>query len=461
MYRGLYVAIAIALALGAATAAPDAGALALDRFAGTRILHDRSIPLHLGRETFTAVGAYNGGLGWLGALVVDALWLGGSTLAHLGSLLATFVTFAFVELRARRTAGRGVALAAVVLAAACAPGSLGIAGGIVTAAFAAALAYVLDRPGPRATLGATLLAVVWCNVAPQGLLAPAIAACVAAETTFKPLDRADRRAVAERRWARVACAGTLLATLATPAFVAYPALALKALRIDGPLFGVVEFHPVDVAMLAYRIGFTLVVVAAFGLGITRAGAIPLLVLGALLALLNGSYVVVFGALAAPLVAAAAANAWPKLATIATGSVRGDVLAGACALTLAVAFVWIFPRPQAVSGGYALAASLGADGRAHRLFCSEVDWCNAALAASPLERVFMDGRVAGYPPQIWNAQVDISRFRKSWRDRLEQFRIDAVLAPEDGPLAGLLVLAPGWHALASNETSALYVRDPIR
>jgi len=460
IYRTAYVAIALGIVALAASAAPDPAALALDRFLGARIVATRAIPLHLGAETFTAAGAFSGGLGWLGALTVYVFSLGSEAIARFVTIVATLATFALVELRARRAAGRVYALAAVALAAACALGELGIAGGIVTALFATGLAYLLERPGPRTVVAVTLLTVIWCNVAPQGLLAPAIAICLVA---FKRVDPTDAVAVAQRRWGRIACAATALAIFATPALFSYPLLAFEGLRVDRLLSGIVAYHPMDVAPLAYRLGFGLAVLAALATGTVRGreDRIPLLVFAAMLALANGAYVVVFGALAAPLLAASAVAAFGKLGNQTLGSVRGDAVAGACVLAFGALLAWHFGAGAAPPPGFALAASLARDSQPHRLYCANVDWCDAALAGSPRVRVFMDGRVAAYPNTIWDAEHDTRTLKPHWRKRLDDFRVDTLLLQKDRAFATIIAMSGGWREVAGDASAVLYERRAVR
>jgi hypothetical protein len=454
-YRAAYVALAVAIAIGCVLATPDSAAYALGRFTGFAMLHDHTLPLYLGTESFTADGSYAGAIGWLGALGTALL----SNLPPAASLFATalvaLATFAFVELRARRVASRGLALGAVALAGLCAVGSFGVAGGIVTAAFASALAYILDRPSPRAAALATVLAIVWCNTAPQGLLAPAIALCAIASVWF------GAATALERRYALLAFAGTVLATLATPALFAYPALAFEAMRVDRELMGVIaSVNPVDVVPFAYRAGFTLVVFAAFALGIRRGreGAIPLLLFGALLALANGAYVVVFGVLAAPLLAGSAAAAFPRFTRPGTAAARGDLVALGCAVAVALFGAWqAAAHFTPLTGGYALAASLAADGKSHRVYCTNVDWCNAALAGAPNVRVFMDGRVAAYPEATRDRKRDIGNLKPQWRKRLADDGVDAIVAAGDRAFSGLVALSPGWYAAATDDGTVLYER----
>jgi len=447
--------LAAAIAAAASVAHPDAGAVALARAFGSAILRDRAIPMHLGAQTFTAPSASTGGVGWLGALAIELLARSGRATAAFATIVTALATFALVGARAQRRAGWLFAPAAVALAAACALGSLGVAGGIVTAAFAAALALVLERPGPRAAAAATVLAVVWCNVAPQGLLAPAIALCAALEAAIAsaPAER--------RRWAWFACAGTALGTLATPALLAYHALAFEGLRVDRALEGIVAFHPIDVAPLAYRVGFMCAVLAAIALGLQRPASVPLFLAAALLALANGSYVVVFGVLAPPLLAASAAALLPRVAAFDARSASAAGFCAAFAVVVAAAGAWwASERPAPSAPGYDLAAAVAQGGKPHRLLCADVDWCDAALAASPAIAVFADGRVAAYPPAVLKRQADTVQLKASWRRTLDRDRVDAILARKNRSFAGLVGMSPGWHEVASDDAAELFERAAV-
>jgi hypothetical protein len=455
-YRAAYVALAATIVAGTAFAPVNSGAVALAHFLGGHVLNDRAIAMRLGSETFTAPGSYSGGIGWLGAVANELLARAGHGYALFATMLAALVAFAFVELRARRAGGRWLALGAVVLAGSCAPGSLGIAGGITTAAFAAVLAYVLERPSRTAAIVATVLAVVWCNVAAEGLLAPAIAACFAAATTLRG-GTGD-----ERRWSRFACLGTALALLATPAFLSYPLYALGTLRLDRDLFGVVAYHPIDVAPLAYRVGFTAMVLAGLALGLQRdrGASIPLFAAAAILALMNGAFVIVFGVLAAPVLAASAAAAYPYFDKLSTGSLRGDIASGVAAVALAAGLVAVAAAP-ATAPGYALAASLASDGRSHRVFCYDVDWCDVAISGAPLVSVFADGRVAAYPSTVLSRQRDIVAMKNHWRSAIERYKVDTMILRNDRPLTTMISMAPGWSVVASDSAASVFERAALR
>jgi hypothetical protein len=456
-FKAAHTLLAIGVAGAAIFAAPSDGTLALDRFAGGQFLLGHGIAHALGNESISAAGSPTGAAGWLGAVAVAAIAAMGGAVATFVAVLAALVTFALVERRARRMAGPVFGLAAASLGFACAIGSFGFAGGIVTAAFAVALAEVLDWPGTWSALLATALAVVWCNVAPQGLFAPALAFVFALGARLEAHSDAEQR----RRW--LAFGGTALALFATPGLLAYPAVALEDLRLDQALTDIVQYHPADVALLAYRTGFLLALCAAYALGLRqkRAGDVLLFAAAGLLALANGSYLPVFGVLVAPLLAASAAATF-ALRDRDVATPRGDLLvAVASVLAAAVLATSLAPRDLPVAPAFGLAASLAGDGRPHRLLCLNVEWCDAALANGAKTSVFMDGRVGAYPPSVRQAQLNVVHMREGWRRTLATYRIDAILARKDRAFSTLVALTPGWKAVASDELAVLYERTPVR
>jgi hypothetical protein len=169
-------------------------------------------------------------------------------------------------------------------------------------------------------------------------------------------------------------------------------------------------------------------------------------------------VIVFGVLAAPLLAGSAAAAFPRLAREPSGTSRGDRIALACAATLAlIGALAGANRFAPLSGGYALAASLAADGRSHRVYCTNVDWCDGALASAPEVRVFMDGRIEAYPDATQTRKREIGNLKDHWTKQLADDGVDAIVAAQDRAFAGLIALMPGWSATATSDGAVLYER----
>jgi len=442
-----------------AAAPPHAAPLALARWDGERIAHIGPA-LRLGVETFGAPGAWYGALGWLGSLTTYLVSLGGRQAVLLETMATALVALAFVEARARRDAGPFLALGAPMLAAACALDAFAPGGGIETAAFSAALAYLLDRPGPRNAALATVLALVWCNTAPEGVLAPALALIFALGVVL------EGGSGLERRFALLAFAGTALATFCTPAVLVYPAVASEALRIDRNLVDLVAMHPADVSPLGYRFGFTLAIVTGLALGLRppRARDTLLFIFAALLALANGAYVATFGVLVAPLFVRSAAALVPRYARV---TLERDRVSGTLVLIAVVVATFLAAHTAAGrasvdrSSVADLTALLAADGRAHHLFCANVEWCDEALAGAPRVAVLMDGRVAAYPERTRTTQRDLTKLKPGWRRRLEAARVDALLLRRDRAFATLVASTPGWRLVGSDDIAVLFERTGRR
>jgi hypothetical protein len=211
--------------------------------------------------------------------------------------------------------------------------------------------------------------------------------------------------------------------------------------------GLVAIHPIDVAPVAYRVGFTLVAVGALVFGSRfRRVDLPLLGLAVPLALANGAFLPLLGTIAAPPLAAAARlprGAAALLSLLAACSVVASSLAAQRSNTA---------PPSGLVG------VLARSGVAHRVFCEPLEWCSTVTAqGSPRLRVFMDGRVALYSPALRREQRAIARVHRGWQAQAAAAGIDAFLVTRRGALATLLGLDPRWRSPASDDRAVLYVR----
>jgi hypothetical protein len=328
-------------------------------------------------------------------------------------------------------------------------------GGIETAAFAAGLTLLLARPSARSALLVFVLAVVWCNVAPQGLLAPLIAFPFALGYRFE-----RQRSRDERRWSLVALTATAIATYLTPALGSYAEVAVEALRVDRTLGSIVALHPADLAPVGYHLGFTLAAVGALVVGVRR-GAVSdalLVTIAILLALADGAYVSVFGVLAAPALARSAAALWPKTFARSVPETLGGAATalGAVVVAALVAATSVPPAPATASTAD-LAHALAADGRPHRLFCANLDWCDEAVAlGAPNLRVFMDGRIAAYSSGVFAGQRDIALLKPGWRGELAAAGIDALMLRRDRAAVQIIGASPYWLRAGADRNAVLFV-----
>jgi hypothetical protein len=390
---------------------------------------------------------------------------GGTVAALALAAIAAVFAFACTEQRARERSGRSLGLAAVVVAALCSFDALRAGGAIVSAAFAAALVLTLERSGRRAGIAATCVTLLWCNVSTDGVLAPLIALAFALGATFDGSTQTARRSA---WYVTGACA---IATFATPALATLPLHMLETLRIDRALSGIVAMHPVEVAPQAYRIGFTLAVVAFFVAGSGARARVSLrdallVVLAMLLALANGAYLAIFGVLVAPVLAGLAYATFVRGAADEArdahhaSSRTGDAVVGTAALLLALALaVLLAPRANAALAlqPYALANVAFASGP-HRFYCANVDWCSYAVAEGPRgTSALVDGRITAASGAALDAQRTIAHASPGWRAVLERRHIDVMLVRHDRALATLLRMRGDWRVLASDDAADLFTR----
>ncbi|MBD5632839.1 MAG: hypothetical protein IAI49_00045 [Candidatus Eremiobacteraeota bacterium] len=389
-------------------------------------------------------------LGWLGALAARAASIcsapSGPAFAAVAYACAALW---LVDVRARRIASelggpQRAAGFAASLALLCTLDALRPGGGASAWCGAALAMLLLDVPSKRNLAAFFAVSVVWCNLAPHGVLAPALALVVAVGATLARPRTGDLRA----RWLAAALGG--LATLCTPAGSGFPAAAFAALRLGDAAAGIVTSVPAVTAPHAYRSGLFVLMLLALVAGARGRGmrdALPV-ALAFVLALANGAFVPVFGIVAAPVIVAGLRTlrlpAWAPVAF-------------ACVAVAAVALVARgAPPPRLASQPFELAAVEAVRARPHALLvCANVDWCDVALAGG--ERVLVDGRIAPYDADARASQREIAGVGRDWERALARSRATAVLAVNDSPLSTLLGLSTNWVATRRDERATLYER----
>jgi hypothetical protein len=76
---------------------------------------------------------------------------------------------------------------------------------------------------------------------------------------------------------------------------------------------------------------------------------------------------------------------------------------------------------------------------------------------PKMRVFIDGRSDFYGPELGKDYLALMGGAWNWRQLLERYQFDAVLAPIEWPLNSLLKSQPGWRIVADDGKVILYKR----
>jgi hypothetical protein len=443
-------AVIAACALAALRQPAGAAALALDRWFAARVAAG-SLPLAFGPETFSARGNATGAPGWLGALITGQLAaLSPYAVPAMSALLCALALgalFAMCE-----PAGPAIALTAVSLAGVTFTG--GFISGTLGYELIAALAFIgfLRRPESNWSLACIPIAIVWCNLAPSGLLAGpiALAATIGAAIDARGTSPALRRLVA-------IAFGSLGAALCTPGGARYASDAVTHLSFfDEDIETLTVWNP-NSRPLALFGGFIPLLVLSAWIGWRRTGRSADLLaacVAVFAALANVAYLPIAGAIVAYTLALAARDLdWPAI--LAFPGARFVLPAAAPLLALAVALsVAIRPplqEPYAQDDVAALEAL-----HVHRLFCSIPAWCSLALASGPA--VYMDGRVTAYPEKVRETAAAIAGAKKTWHASLDRLQIDAVMTGDNLPLSTLLSDDPAWRRLPSQGGIAVYVRN---
>jgi len=95
--------------------------------------------------------------------------------------------------------------------------------------------------------------------------------------------------------------------------------------------------------------------------------------------------------------------------------------------------------------------------AARVFASD-QWGDYLLWVNyPRQKVFIDGRSDFFQQKICDEYLRIHYGQRGWREALDRFGVDMVLAPADAAVYGLLATEPGWEMVDKDKQAALYKR----
>jgi hypothetical protein len=76
---------------------------------------------------------------------------------------------------------------------------------------------------------------------------------------------------------------------------------------------------------------------------------------------------------------------------------------------------------------------------------------------PQRKVFIDGRVDMYGPEIANDYIEAMAVRPGWRDVLERHRVQTVLLGAKSALASVLLASGQWQRVFESELEQIVVR----
>jgi hypothetical protein len=73
------------------------------------------------------------------------------------------------------------------------------------------------------------------------------------------------------------------------------------------------------------------------------------------------------------------------------------------------------------------------------------------------RVFIDGRVEVYGPQVFSQYLRVSYLASGWQDVITQAHPDAIVLPSAHPLTGILEQDPAWSLLSRDDVATVFIR----
>ena len=73
------------------------------------------------------------------------------------------------------------------------------------------------------------------------------------------------------------------------------------------------------------------------------------------------------------------------------------------------------------------------------------------------RVYIDGRVEVYGPQVFSRYLRVSYLASGWQEVLAEAHPDAIVLPSAHPLTGILGQDSGWSLLSRDEVATVFIR----
>ena len=81
--------------------------------------------------------------------------------------------------------------------------------------------------------------------------------------------------------------------------------------------------------------------------------------------------------------------------------------------------------------------------------------------NPHTRVFLDGRADPYPIKVWNDFIEVAKVGPTWREQLDDYKVDAIITQRNGPLDQALIATHGWRSAFADDRYHLWLRVPAR
>lgn len=438
--------------------APGDGDLYWQRWLGDLLLQTHRLPSALGSETFTSAGA-----AWIPQEWIFSLAVALARDYHAFLLLSIAVSAVPVGIlisifwRSRKEAGPEATGVALLFCGVAFLESFGARAQILGWASLAAFMLFLERRD-RWYYAAIPTAIIWANLHASAAIAPAI---VLSRLCATFADGGLRAVRAGRDL--VILPAVLLAMFCTPFGWRLPALAV-ALATSPIRHYIQEWQPPhwdDVSFVFGALPLALAII--FGgratLAQRKLQSFPAALLFAA-TLFASRNIALFAIVAAPLAACGLTSRFPGIARLGTRiaelepvglpTIGLTILLSAAALTRMQ-----LHAPASLPNG--AIASLATDGESHRIFCENFTWCSMALAY-PTLRVFIDGRCDAYPLAIWRQYISTIQARKAWRQPLDDYRVNFVVAKRGSRLASVLAKTPHWGPSYRDLSYVVFRRD---
>lgn len=446
------------LALGPLRA-PGDGDLYWQRWLGELLLQTHRLPTTLGSETFTAGGAPWVPQEWLFSLAV-ALAREHHFFIPL-SILVSALPLAILCSIYWRSRYDGIAAAATGVALLfCGVAfleSFGARAQVLGWTSLAAFMFFIERRD-RWYYAAIPTAIVWANLHASVAIAPAI---VLARVVAAFADDGLRALRTSRDL--LVLPGVVLALFCTPFGWRLPAFALT-LATSPVRHYIQEWQPPALSDLSFVAGALPLALAILAAGRAtlmqrKLQSFPaaLLFVASLFAFRNTA---LFAIVAAPLAARGLQTRFPSIVRLGARVAELEPVAlpaiGLAIVLSAVALLRIQQQTPPLLPTAAI-ASLGDDGRSHRLFCEDFTWCSVALSYANLQ-VFIDGRCDGYPLPVWRQYIATIQARKNWSAPLERYGVNLVLAQRGSRLARALGKMPDWERTYRDAAYVVFRRD---
>jgi hypothetical protein len=438
---------------------PGDGDLYWQRWLGELLLQTHRLPASLGSETFTSAGAPWVPQEWLFSLAVAL-----AREHHVFMLLSILVSalplavLCSIYWRSRNgciePAATGVAL---LFCGVAFVESFGARAQVLGWTALAAFMFFVERRD-RWYYAAIPTAIVWANLHASVAVAPAIVlarvAATFADGGFRAL-RSSRDLLL--------LPPVILALFCTPFGGRLPALAV-ALATSPIRQYIQEWHPAtwgDPSFMAGALPLALAILAGGRATLTerKLESFPSALLFAA-TLFASRNIALFAIVAAPLAARGLQTRFPSIARLGARVAELEPVAlptiGLAIVLSVVALARIQQQAPPVLPTAAI-ASLGNDGRNHRLFCEDFTWCSVALSY-PTLHVFIDGRCDGYPLPVWRQYVATAQARENWSAPLQKYDVEFVVARRGSRLDSALEKMPNWGRSYQDVAYVVFRRD---